>query len=277
VTAREVGQRAAGEPASVVQLVAVDDDITAGVGGDEADHHLAREGPVLAADVVDVLHVHADLFLDLARHAALQRLAVVHEAGDERVAAGGPVGLAREQHAVAVAHEHDGGRVQVGVVLVTAARALLAPLVLDARGGRAAARAVAAGRFPPERLHGHAAEGEQLVGHPRAAHGHHGLASETGGHGRLGRHRHHPARLPQVRPEPERRPAVERHRAIAGREAETGAVGRDEQGLALDEKPVATLVRGLAATLGRLERRAEDVAVERQVHAEGRRHRDHQG
>ena len=47
----------------------IDHDVAAGVGGHEADHHLARERPVLAADVADVRDVHAGLFLDLARHA----------------------------------------------------------------------------------------------------------------------------------------------------------------------------------------------------------------
>ncbi len=123
----QAGQRVAGEPARVLQLVLIDHHVAAGVGGHEADHHLARERPVLAADVADVRHVDAGLFLDLARHARLQRLAVVHEARDERVAPRRPVGLAGQQHAVAVAHEHDGGRVQVRVVLVAAARAAACP------------------------------------------------------------------------------------------------------------------------------------------------------
>src|SRR5215510_8982712 len=91
--AREVR---AWEPARVLELLGVHLDIAARVGGDEADHQLAWEGPVLAADVGDVLHVDTDLFLHLARHAALERLAVVDEAGDERVAARRPDGLARE-------------------------------------------------------------------------------------------------------------------------------------------------------------------------------------
>src|SRR5262244_3595008 len=155
---RQARQRVAREPASVLELVGVDDEITAGICRDEADHHLARERPILAADVADVLDVDADLLLDLAGDTALQRLAVVDEAGHERVSIGRPAGLAREQDALTVADEHDGRRMQMRIVLVAAARTLLAPFTLDAFGGLPAARAVAARRFPPERLHGHAAE-----------------------------------------------------------------------------------------------------------------------
>src|SRR5206468_3857946 len=116
----------------------VDLDLAARVGGDEPDHELAREGPVLAPDVGDVLHVHADLFLHLPGDGALERLAIVDEAGDERIAAGRPDALAREQHTVAVAHDDDDRRVQVRVMLVLAARAALAPLAREALGASAA-------------------------------------------------------------------------------------------------------------------------------------------
>src|SRR5215468_5624915 len=150
---RQTRQRVARKPPRVLELLGVDDEIAAGIGGDETDHHLAREGPVLAADVADVLHVDADLFLDLARDTAFERLPIVDEARDERVAIRRPTGLAREEHALTIADEHDRRRVQVGIVLIATARTLLAPLALDALGGFAAAGAVAARRFPPERLH----------------------------------------------------------------------------------------------------------------------------
>src|SRR5262245_2067601 len=125
------GERVAGEPPRVLELVGVDGDLAARVLGDEAHHELARERPVLAADVLDVLHVDADFLLHLALHRALQTLAVVDEPRDERVASGRPARLAREEHAVAVAHEHDHRRVQVRIVLVATARAAFAPLTLE--------------------------------------------------------------------------------------------------------------------------------------------------
>src|SRR3989442_2223182 len=134
VARREPGQARAGEPAGVLQLLRIDLDLAARVGGDEADHELAREGPVLAADVRDVRHVDSDLFLHLARHGALERLTVVDEAGDERIAVRRPDGLPREQHAVAVTDDDDDGRMQVRVVRVPAARPALAPFALEALG-----------------------------------------------------------------------------------------------------------------------------------------------
>ena len=137
--------RVAREPARVLQLLAVDGDLAARVARHEADHDLARERPVLAPHVLDVLDVDADLFLHLARHAALERLAVVDEARHQRVAARGPDRLAREQHPVAVAHEHDDRGVQVRVVLVAAAAAALAPLALETAG--AARRSAGSARW----------------------------------------------------------------------------------------------------------------------------------
>src|SRR5262249_58864501 len=109
---RQARQRLAREPARVLELLGVDDEIAPRIGRDEADHHLAREGPVLAADVTNVLHVDADLFLDLARDTALERFAVVDEARDERVAIRRPTGFAREEHALTIADEDDRRRVQ---------------------------------------------------------------------------------------------------------------------------------------------------------------------
>src|SRR5438128_8774706 len=62
-----VRELVAREPPRVLELVGIDGDLAAGVGRDEAHHELARERPVLAADVPDVLHVDADLFPHLPR------------------------------------------------------------------------------------------------------------------------------------------------------------------------------------------------------------------
>src|SRR4029450_4595469 len=63
VARRKAREARAREPAGVLQLLRVDLDVAARVGGDEADHELAREGPVLAPDGGDVLSLHPDLFL----------------------------------------------------------------------------------------------------------------------------------------------------------------------------------------------------------------------
>src|SRR5262249_7204779 len=146
------------EPAGVLELVLVDRDLAARVPGDEADHELAGERPVLAPDVLDVADVDAHLFLDFARDCPLERLAVVDEAGDQGVAAGRPARLPGEQDARSVADERDHRRVGVGVGLVAGAGGLLAPAAGGARGRLAASRAMAAGGLPPEQLHRHPAQ-----------------------------------------------------------------------------------------------------------------------
>src|SRR5258705_1353777 len=96
---------------------------------------------------------------------------------------------------------------QVRVVLVVAAAAALAPLAGDALGARAAAGAVPAGALPPEALHGHAAQREELVGQLRAPHRHQRLALQAGGERGVARKPDHPAWLtvPLPQPEPLRR------------------------------------------------------------------------
>src|SRR2546428_2917596 len=274
VARREPGQARAGEPAGVLQLLRIDPDLAPRVGGDEADHELAREGPVLAPDVGDVLHLHADLFLHLSRDRALERLAVVDEAGDERVAVGRPHGLAREQHAVAVAHDDDDRRVQVGIVLVRAARAALAPFPGEALGAVAAAGTEAARRLPPEGLHGHAAEREEVVGQARALHRHERFPLELLRHGGVPRQRRDPALGGAERPQPERlaEHAVELRRALARGQPEALALPDDDQVLVLDDEPVAALVRRLHAALGRNEGAAQAIAVEGEIDGERRGH-----
>jgi len=96
------------------------------------------------------------------------------------------------------------------------------------------------------------------------------LASPPG-IGRSGRDGHHPARRVAVRTEPEGC-GVERERTVAVWQAEAAVLRHDEQALVLDEDPVAALDRRLRSALGRRERGAEDVTVERQVHGERGRH-----
>src|SRR2546425_11663949 len=211
VARREPGQARAGEPAGVLQLLRIDPDLAPRVGGDEADHELAREGPVLAPDVGDVLHLHADLFLHLSRDRALERLAVVDEA---------------------------------------------------------------ARRLPPEGLHGHAAEREEVVGQARALHRHERFPLDLLRHGGVPRQRRDPALGGAERPQPERlaEHAVELRRALARGQPEALALPDDDQVLVLDDEPVAALVRRLHAALGRNEGAAQAIAVEGEIDGERRGH-----
>ena len=233
--------------------------LAARIGRHEAHHELAREGPVLAAHVVDVLHVDPDLFLDLARDAALERLAVVHEARDERVAAGRPLRLAGEEHAIAVAHDDDHRR-DAGVDSARSGTAGSAcPTRL--RCARWARRSGDRSRscFPPERLHGHAAEREEIVGQPGAAHGHERLALEARRDGGLAGERAVQHGVAAQRAEPERlaEGAIEPGRALTRGKPKALAIGNDQELLILDDEPVAALGRRLRSALGRNEGAAE--------------------
>src|SRR6266446_3233700 len=90
--------------------------------------------------------------------------------GNQRVASGRPARLAGEQTAAAVPDHDDHRRMKMRVVLVAAPRAALAPLALEAFGVFPAARTVSARALPPEGLHRHAAERQQIVGEARALH-----------------------------------------------------------------------------------------------------------
>jgi hypothetical protein len=122
--------------------------LTAGVGRDESDHELARKRPILAGDVPEIAHLHADLFADLAPGGRFQRFADVHESRYQTVPALGPEGLPRQENPIAVSDQDDHGRVKVRIVVIFAAETPLSALALDGHGRPPAAGAMPAGRLP---------------------------------------------------------------------------------------------------------------------------------
>ena len=73
------GQGLGGEPPGLGDLHSVPPGLAAGVVGHEADHLLARKGPVLAPHVPDVGHLDPRLFPYLSPHALLQRFSEIEE------------------------------------------------------------------------------------------------------------------------------------------------------------------------------------------------------
>ena len=69
----------------VDQLGLLDAQVAADPGGREADHERVRERPGLAGEVGDVGDLDADLLLELARDALLERLARLDEAREHAV------------------------------------------------------------------------------------------------------------------------------------------------------------------------------------------------
>ena len=88
---------------------------TAAAGGGacaKAEHHRGGERPGLRGVVAHRAHGDAGLLRDLAHHRVLEALARFDEAGDGRVAPRRPARLAPEQRPLAVAHQHDDGRIE---------------------------------------------------------------------------------------------------------------------------------------------------------------------
>src|SRR5262249_34411667 len=111
----------------------------------------------------------------------------------------------------------------------------------------------------------------QIVRQLRAGHGHERLPLELVRHRRVARERRHPAlgfTVQGAEPDGLAERAVEPGGALAGRQAESIAVGNDQELLVLDDEPVAVLGRRLLAALGGNERAAQAVDVERQIDTE---------
>src|SRR5262249_43754236 len=179
--------------------------------------------------------------------------------------------VAGEEPRVPVLHQEDLAGVKVGVVLVLTAPAPLAPRGGDALGRPAAAGAEAAGALPVERLHGHAAEREEVVGQPRALHRDERLPLEPRGQGGVGAEARHPARRPAEEPEAERDPggAAEAARELALGQPQLAAVRRDEERLVLDQEPASPRLDRRRGLLGGDEGGAQALPVEREIDGEG--------
>ena len=96
-TGREVRRVVRREPLRLDDLLTVDLDLPREVLRAEADHHLVREGPRLAAAELDVAHREADLLHHLPAHRVLERLPRLHEAGQAGEHPRREVGVAGQQ------------------------------------------------------------------------------------------------------------------------------------------------------------------------------------
>ena len=118
----------------------------------ETHQHGVGEGPGLVFIVADVLHVESRLFQHLPAHRILQRLADLHEAGDEGGAAVGAVSVAGQQQLIAIRHRHNDGGRDLGILDEATLGAIHGPLDLAGLHLGAAAAAVSAALVPPVQL-----------------------------------------------------------------------------------------------------------------------------
>ena len=94
-----------------------------------------RERPALAADVLQVVHLQAHLFVHLARDAMLDRLTRLDEASQRAVDAGDETRGTRQQDFIATGHQHDHARRQARIMLRLARLAAHRPLARYLAGG----------------------------------------------------------------------------------------------------------------------------------------------
>src|SRR6185436_11506044 len=112
------------EPAGVFEFAVAEPDLRRQRLGAKAEHQRARERPGLRRLIDHRARLDAGFLEHLAAHGVLEALTRLDEAGDRRIAPGGPGRLAPEQRAVAVGHEHDDRRIDAREEFGVAARAL---------------------------------------------------------------------------------------------------------------------------------------------------------
>src|SRR5262245_11227606 len=157
------------EPAGVVELGAIDDDLARERLGMTADHQRGGKGPGLRGEIAYASANDAGLFARFPPHGIFDRLPGLDESGEARPHAGLETIRAAEHAALARDRKHDHDRVGAREMLRAAGRAIASPAGFDALGRRPAIPAKAMARMPvEERL----AFGErrQMVGLDQATH-----------------------------------------------------------------------------------------------------------
>src|SRR6476661_7680836 len=120
-----------GEEFGVGDFVRFDADLARFVLCGVSDHKRVREGPGLAAEVLDAVHFDADLFLDLPVHGLFQRLAGLDKAGDEGVHAGALANASGQENIVAALDKDDDHRGYTRIGDQSTVRAALGPLCFE--------------------------------------------------------------------------------------------------------------------------------------------------
>src|SRR5262252_8503415 len=157
------------EPAGVVELRAVDDDLARERLGMTADHQRGRKGPGLRGEITHASANDAGLFARFPPHGVFDRFAGLDEAGEARPHAGLETVGAAEHAALARDRKHDHDRIRAREMLRAAGRAIASPAGFDEIGRGPAIRAKAMTSMPVEQ--GLAfGEWRQMVGLDQATH-----------------------------------------------------------------------------------------------------------
>src|SRR5580658_3657503 len=119
------------EPARVLELAAINDDVLAECFGVTADHQRHRQRPRLRGEIFDVAADDADFLEHFAAHRFLDRLARLDEAGKTRPHGRRKARRAAEHTAIARDRQHDRDRIGAGKMLDLAGRAIAPPAAFN--------------------------------------------------------------------------------------------------------------------------------------------------
>src|SRR6266516_3322749 len=115
------------EPAGIVELRAIDDDLARERLGVTADHQRGGKGPGLGSEITHASAHDAGLFARFPPHGIFDRLPGLDEPGEARPHAGLKTMRAAEHAALARDRKHDHHRIRAGEMLGAAGRAVAPP------------------------------------------------------------------------------------------------------------------------------------------------------
>src|SRR6516162_8525008 len=138
------------EPAGVVELRALDDDLARERLGMTADHQRGGKGPGLRGEITHASANDAGLFARFPPHGVFDRLPGLDETGEARPHAGLKAMRAAENAALARDRQHDHDRIRAGKMLRPARGAITPPAGFDEVGRGPAVGAKAMTRMPVE-------------------------------------------------------------------------------------------------------------------------------
>src|SRR3954469_1408283 len=159
------------EPARILQLGVIDDDVLAHGPRTAADHQRRRIGPGLGHVILHVGAADAGLFEDLAAHRILDGLCGLDEPGEAGIHARWKLLLAAEQALLARGDVHDHDGVSPREMLGLAARAFALPAAFLHPAARTAIGAIAVALVPAHHRLRHR-DGRELLWRDRALHRH---------------------------------------------------------------------------------------------------------
>src|SRR6516225_1236217 len=139
------------EPAGVVELRALDDDLARERLGMTADHQRGGKGPGLRGEITHASANDAGLFARFPPHGVFDRLPGLDETGEARPHAGLKAMRAAEHAALARDRKHDHDRIRAGKMLRPARGAIAPPAGFDEIGRGTARRAKAMAPMPIEK------------------------------------------------------------------------------------------------------------------------------